>query len=120
MRALIKHTVGSLVVLDRARQVVGIITERDIFRMTYEHAGKIMDLPVSAVMTTDLLVALPSDPLDYLKSLITENRIRHIPVMDEGQLVGIISIGDIVREEISEVAVENRHLKDYIAGVYPG
>ena len=119
MRVLIKHAIGSLVVLDRAREVIGIITERDIFRLTYEHAGKIMDIPVSAVMTTDLMVALPTDSLDYLKAMITENRIRHIPVMDEWRLVGIISIGDIIREEVSEAAVENRYLKDYIAGVYP-
>jgi CBS domain-containing protein len=119
MRVLIKHRVGSLVVLNESREVIGIITERDIFRLTYEHEGKIMDIPVSAVMTTNLIVALPSDALDYLKGMITENRIRHLPVMDDGKLVGVVSIGDIIREEVSEAAVENRYLKDYIAGVYP-
>ncbi len=119
MALLIKHRVGSVVILDRAKEVVGIITERDIFRLTYEHEGKIMDIPVSAVMTTDLIVAVPSDTLDYLKALITENRIRHLPVMDDGRLAGIVSIGDIIREEITEASVENRYLKDYITGVYP-
>jgi CBS domain-containing protein len=119
MRVLIKHRVGSLVVLNEAREVIGIITERDIFRLTYEHEGKIMDIPVSAVMTTNLIVALPSDSIDYLKGTITENRIRHLPVMDDGKLVGVVSIGDIIREEVSEAVVENRYLKDYIAGVYP-
>jgi len=119
MRVLIKHAVGSLVVLSEARAVVGIITERDIFRLTYEHEGKIMGIPVSAVMTTNLIVALPSDSLDYLKAMMTENRIRHLPVMENGKLVGIVSIGDIIREEVSEAVVENRYLKDYIAGVYP-
>ena len=119
MRVLIKHRVGSLIVLGKARDVVGIVTERDIFRLSYEHGGKIMDIPVSAVMTTNLIVALPSDSLDYLKAMMTENRIRHLPVMDNGKLVGVVSIGDIIREEVSEAAVENRYLKDYIAGVYP-
>ncbi len=119
MRVLIKHRVGSLIVLSEAREVIGVITERDIFRLTYEHEGKIMDIPVSAVMTTNLIVALPSDSLDFLKAMITENRIRHLPVMDDGKLVGVVSIGDIIREEVSEAAVENRYLKDYIAGVYP-
>jgi CBS domain-containing protein len=119
MQLLIKHGIGSLIVMDKMREVAGIITERDIFRLTYEHGGKIMDIPVRAVMTKDLIVAVPSDSLDYLKSLITENRIRHLPVMNEGKLVGLISIGDIIREEISEAAVENRYLKDYITGIYP-
>jgi CBS domain-containing protein len=119
MRVLIKHTVGSLIVLGEAREVIGIVTERDIFRLSYEHGGKIMDIPVSAVMTTDLIVALPSDSLDYLKAMMTENRIRHLPVMENGNLVGLVSIGDLIREEVSEAAVENRYLKDYIAGVYP-
>jgi len=119
MRVLVKHRVASLIVLNEAREMIGIITERDIFRLTYEHEGKIMDIPVSAVMTTNLIVALPSDSLDYLKGMITENRIRHLPVMDDGKLIGVVSIGDIIREEVSEAAVENRYLKDYIAGVYP-
>ena len=57
-----------------------------------------MELPVKSVMTRELIIALPYDTLDYLKSLITENRIRHLPVIDQGKLAGIVSIGDIVRE----------------------
>ena len=75
-----------------------------------------MGIPVDAVMTRNLIIALPHDTVDYLKSLITENRIRHLPVIDQGKLAGIISIGDIVREESSAVAVENRYLKDFIFG----
>jgi CBS domain-containing protein len=119
MRVLSKQNIGSLVVLNESRDVVGIITERDIFRLAYEHEGKIMDIPVSAVMTRNVVVALPTDSIDYLKAAMTENRFRHLPIVDEGKLVGIISIGDLVREEVTEVKVENRYLKDYIAGVYP-
>lgn len=119
MRILIKHNIGSLVVLNESRDVVGIITERDIFRLAYEHEGRIMDIPVSAVMSRDLIIALPTDTLEYLKATMTENRFRHLPVVDDGKLAGIVSIGDLVREEVVEARVENHYLKDYIAGVYP-
>lgn len=114
-----RHRIGALVVQDSAGVVVGIITERDILRLTYEHGGRIMDIPVDAVMTRNLIIAVPDDSLEYLKSLITGNRIRHLPVMDDGRLIGIISIGDVLLEETSEIAVENRYLKNYIAGNYP-
>ena len=116
MALLLRHSVGSLLVVDNDGEVLGIVTERDIFRLAFEHEGRIMGLPVDAVMTRNLIIALPHDTVDYLKSLITENRIRHLPVIDQGKLAGIISIGDIVREESSAVAVENRYLKDFIFG----
>jgi CBS domain-containing protein len=116
MALLLRHRVGSLIVLDNDEEVVGIITERDIFRLTYEYEGRIMGIAVESVMTRNLIIALPYDSVDYLKSLITENRIRHLPVIDQGKLAGVISIGDIVHEESSAVAVENRYLKDFIFG----
>lgn len=116
MALLLRYSVGSLLVVDNDGEVVGIVTERDIFRLAFEHEGRIMGIPVEAVMTRNLIIALPYDSIDYLKSLITENRIRHLPVIDQGKLAGIISIGDIVREESSAVAVENRYLKDFIFG----
>lgn len=116
MALLIRHGVSSLIVVAQDEEVVGIITERDIFRLTYEHEGRIMALPVSSIMTRELIIALPYDSLNHLKSLFTENRIRHLPVIDQGKLAGILSIGDIVREESSAVAVENRYLKDFIFG----
>ncbi len=116
MALLLRHSVGSLLVVDNDGEVLGIVTERDIFRLAFEHEGRIMGIPVDAVMTRNLIIALPHDTVDYLKSLITENRIRHLPVIDQGKLAGIISIGDIVREESSAVAVENRYLKDFIFG----
>ncbi len=120
MSRLISNQVGSLVVIDDDHEVVGIITERDIFRLTFENDGKVMDIPIGSVMTRNLIIAVPGDSLDYLRGLITENRIRHVPVMDEGKLVGLVSIGDVLRVETSEIAVENRYLKDYIKGAYPG
>jgi CBS domain-containing protein len=120
MSRLIQNRIGSLLVIDDDEELVGIITERDIFRLTFENDGKVMDIPVGSVMTRDLIIALPTDSLDYLRGLITENRIRHLPVMDDGKLVGLVSIGDVLRTETNEMAVENRYLKDYINGTYPG
>lgn len=116
MALLLRHSVGSLLVVDNEGEVLGIVTERDIFRLTFEHEGRVMGIPVEAVMTRNLIIALPHDSIDYLKSLITENRIRHLPIIEDGKLAGILSIGDIVREESSAAAVENRYLKDFIFG----
>lgn len=120
MSSLIKNKIGSLIVMDDDGDVEGIVTERDIFRLTFENDGKVMDIPVGSVMTRNLIIALPTDSLDYLRGLISENRIRHLPVMDDGKLVGVISIGDVLRTETVEMAIENRYLKDYINSTYPG
>lgn len=119
MGLLISHKIGSLLVVNDRQEIVGIITERDIFRLTYENDGKIMGIPVHAVMTRNLIVVVPEDSVDYARALISENRIRHLPVIENGKLVGLISIGDVLRAETSQVAVENRYLKDYISGSYP-
>ncbi len=120
MSRLIKNAIGSLVVVDDRHNIEGIITERDIFRLTFENDGKVMEIPVGTVMTRDLIIAVPEDPIDYLRDLITTNRIRHLPVVENNKLVGLISIGDVLRVETRQRAVENRYLKEYIAGGYPG
>ncbi len=120
MAGLIDNKVGALVVVDNDEAIVGIITERDIFRLAHRQAGQIMDIVVSEVMTKDVIIALPDDDLEYLKCLITENRIRHLPVMEEGKLCGMISIGDVLRQQTEEMHVEVHLLRDYIEGRYPG
>ncbi len=68
-------------------------------------------------MTTELVIGVPDDRLDYVMGVMTQNRIRHLPIMDSGSLVGIVSIGDVVRAHLQETQYENRMLKDYIHGV---
>jgi CBS domain-containing protein len=119
MAVLIDKKVGSLVVNDSAGVVVGIITERDIFRLAHRTGCRMLDTRVSDVMTKEVIIALPDDELDYLRSLITENRIRHLPVMDRGKLLGLISIGDVLRRESQEMHVTVRFLREYIEGSYP-
>ncbi len=72
---------------------------------------------VADIMTTELVIGVPDDRLDYVMGVMTQNRIRHLPIMDAGSLVGIVSIGDVVRAHLQETQYENRMLKDYIHGV---
>lgn len=106
--------VGALVVLDQDR-VVGIVSERDIVRTVAEHGAEALGKPVSICMTRDVLYAEPAETVDSLLSRMTDRRIRHLPVCREGRLVGIVSIGDLVKMKISEVEAEADGLKAYIA-----
>jgi CBS domain-containing protein len=106
--------VGALVVLD-AGQVVGIVSERDIVRAVAEYGAGALDAPVSSCMTRDVLFAEPGEMIDSLLGRMTDRRIRHLPVCQGGRLVGIVSIGDLVKWKISEVEAEAEGLKTYIA-----
>jgi len=91
-----KHNIGALVVLDDAGQMIGILSERDIIR----RAAKSDDLfsqRVSALMTTDVITGIPQEDLHAVANQMTENRVRHLPILNKGELVGIVSIGDVVK-----------------------
>jgi len=106
--------VGALVVLD-AEQVVGIVSERDIVRIVAERGGAALAEPVSGCMTRDVVFAEPGETVDSLLERMTDRRVRHLPVCLGDRLVGIISIGDLVKSKISEVEAEASGLKAYIA-----
>jgi CBS domain-containing protein len=106
--------VGALVVLE-AGQVAGIVSERDVVRVLAERGAGALDEPVASCMTRDVLFAEPGETVDSLLSRMTDRRIRHLPVCQNGRLVGIISIGDLVKRKISEVEAEAEGLKSYIA-----
>jgi CBS domain-containing protein len=112
-----KHNVGSLVVTADNDIVVGIITERDILREVAERCDKIVDRLVIDVMSRDVIIGVPEDDLGYVIGIMTKNRIRHLPVMDDSGLAGIVSIGDVVRAHLQNAVYENRMLRDYIHGV---
>lgn len=106
--------VGALVVLD-AERVVGIVSERDIVRAIASHGDAALKRPVSDFMTANVLFADPGATVDSLLSKMTDRRIRHLPVCKNERLVGIVSIGDLVKWKISEVEAEADGLKAYIA-----
>lgn len=115
MRLLVQHNIGSVVVSED-RVVQGILTERDILHLAAEDPARIAALKAEDVMTRDVIVGLPDDTLQYVMEIMTRNRIRHLPIVDDGWMVGILSIGDVVDALRIETEAENRHMRDYIQG----
>lgn len=112
---LAENRIGAVLVLDEGRQVLGVISERDIVRGLAESGDACLKSDVSSLMTKDVITCSPADTVDQVMSLMTEKRIRHLPVMDGSDLVGFISIGDIVKMRINEVEQEAAAMRDYIA-----
>jgi len=115
-RTLVGHDIGSLVVTDGPRPQ-GIITERDILRLTAREPARLPDTAVGEVMTTDLVVADLDDELEEAMTVMTDRRLRHLPVVEDRALAGIVSIGDLVNACLARVEDENEHLRRYIQGV---
>lgn len=111
---LTKHGIGALVVVDDSKNICGIVTERDVLRRCLKAEAPDLSTPVRSIMTSDVIVGLPDDDVDYVMNVITENKIRHLPIVAGKRLAGIVSIGDIVKSMHKEMEFENRHLKDYI------
>jgi CBS domain-containing protein len=112
--ALAEHKVGALVVTDAEGSVEGIVSERDVVRHLQARGPGVLEQPVGAIMTSPVHTALPEATLDELMVLMTEQRIRHVPVVVEGRLTGIISIGDVVKHRIEELQSERDQLTAYI------
>lgn len=106
--------VGALVVVDGGK-VVGIVSERDVVRLLAQHGAPGLDQSISACMTSDVLFARPNETVDALLERMTDRRVRHLPVCEDDRLLGIVSIGDLVKHKISEVEAEADTLKAYIA-----
>jgi CBS domain-containing protein len=112
---LVARKVGAMVVLDGHHDVAGIVSERDIVRIVAEQGAEGLEQPVSACMTKDVVFAAPNETVDELMGRMTGRRIRHLPVCRDGKLVGIVSIGDLVKRKIDETVAEAETLKAYIA-----
>lgn len=110
---LAEHNIGALVVVDRSRQPVGILSERDIVRAA-ARSDRVLSEPVAALMTKDVVLGLPHDDLASVGHTMTERRIRHLPVMDGGQLIGIVSIGDVVKAQRDQYQGEVETLQTQI------
>ncbi len=110
---LVDHNCGSLVVC-AGDDMVGIITERDILRACSDRKTALEERTVEDVMSTDLVTATPSDEVESVMGLMTENRIRHMPVLEDDKLAGLISIGDVVKAQHDLLTLENHMLKSYL------
>ncbi len=114
--------IGSLLVNDAEGNIVGIIAPNDILKAIQEGCTEenCALQKVSKVMTKEILCASEDDEIDYIQAIMTENRIRHIPIIKDKKIIGLVSIGDIVKALIKNKEVENHYLRDYITGKYPG
>jgi CBS domain-containing protein len=109
---LAEHNIGAAVVSTSGVAVAGIVSERDVVRCLAR--GDALDLPVSDIMTSDVRTAEPHESVDALMLLMTEHRVRHVPVVVEGELHGLVSIGDVVKSRIGELEFERDQLSSYV------
>ncbi len=112
---LADHDVGALVVSDDGVTVLGIVSERDVVRKL-RGLDDARSAAVSSIMTTDLRVCSPDDSFESLMATMTEHRVRHVPVLADGELVGVLSIGDAVKHRMDQLAFERDQLTSYVAG----
>jgi len=117
VRLLGERRIGALVVSGDGRAIEGIVSERDIVRAAHALGSSALDSSVGSVMSTDVVTCSAGDGVDLLMALMTERRIRHLPVVDgRGHLTGIVSIGDVVKARLTELEHENHALAEYITG----
>jgi CBS domain-containing protein len=114
-RKLGAKKIGAIVITDADGAVSGIISERDIIRAVAERGPDGLSLPVGDVMTRQVVTCSEADTLDALMSTMTAGRFRHLPVVEDGRLAGIVSIGDVVKHHIAEVEMEVSAMKGYLA-----
>jgi CBS domain-containing protein len=107
------RNIGAAVVTEDGR-LVGIVSERDVVRRLRERGADLLSATVAEIMTADVYTCTPEDTVDHLAEVMTERRIRHVPVLQDGALVGIVSIGDVVKSRISQLVSDREQLESYI------
>lgn len=115
-KLLTEAGIGALLALDESGGIHGVISERDIVCGLAERGAAILDEPVETLMTRDLHTTMPTSTVASVMELMTSRRVRHLPVLEDGKLVGLISIGDVVKHRIAEAQHEAEALKSYVLG----
>ena len=114
-RTLSEKRIGAVVVSDAGAAVLGILSERDIVRAVAANGARALDEPVSRYMTAKVVTCTTRSAINDLMETMTTGKFRHVPILDDGRLIGIVSIGDIVKYRVAEIESESRALRDYIA-----
>ena len=114
VKVLTQHRIGAVPVVNEQGQIIGIISERDIIRGMAQHADAVLTLAADRLMSRDVKTCSSEDQLDDLMEVMTRQRIRHLPVVADGALHGIVSIGDVVKQRLEEVQSEAEELRNYI------
>ena len=120
MRLLIVNKISCLPVVNESTNLLGIISDKDIFNKIYDDPDNFRASTVIDLMSKDLIVGVPDDEVSYIAGVMTNNRIRHVPIVENKQLAGLVSVGDVVKTQMENIQIENRYLKQYIDGSYPG
>ncbi|MBB4953375.1 CBS domain-containing protein [Agrobacterium vitis] len=115
-RVLYHNKIGAVVIVGMEGRIAGIFTERDLATAIGRLGHEAMDLPVSKLMTANVFRCTEDTTVNQLMQMMSSKRFRHVPVESSGQLIGIVSIGDVVKQRIREVELEAEHIKAYIAG----
>ncbi len=114
-RILDDKRIGAIIITGPDGGAHGVLSERDLARQIARLGAEALDITVGECMTRDVVLCKPTDSLDALMTSMTDRRIRHLPVVENGRLVGVVSIGDVVKRKIAETEAEARAMKDYIA-----
>ena len=113
-KLLSQHRIGAVLITDAADKIIGIISERDIVRGLASHGGGVAELSVTDLMTRDVRSCTPGDTIADIMGIMTTHRIRHLPVLEDSKLAGIVSIGDVVKYRLDEAKLEVESLRDYV------
>jgi CBS domain-containing protein len=114
VRTLAQHKIGALLVLGPDRRIIGILSERDIVRVLAEQGASALTQPLAQVMTRKVFTCSPSETISVIMERMTAGKFRHVPVIDQDQVVGVVSIGDVVKYRLQEMEHESAALRDYI------
>ena len=115
VKLLAEHRIGAIVVTGADARVAGILSERDIVRVLAERGAHVLDENVAGVMTRKVVTCAEGDTVANLMERMTAHKFRHLPVVEQGRLVGIVSIGDVVKQRVEEIEGESNALREYIA-----
>ncbi|TQV83902.1 CBS domain-containing protein [Denitrobaculum tricleocarpae] len=116
VRVLKEKRIGALVVCDDGKTIAGILSERDVVRGLADHGAVLMQMPVASLMTSTVKTTHPREKVDDVMSEMTQSRIRHLPVVQDGAICGLVSIGDVVKYRMKELESETSVLRDFIVG----
>jgi len=121
MALMVEHEIGAVLITENERPV-GLFTERDVLKCwaTKETTKYFREVRVGDAMTANLIVVEPDDDLCYVMTIMIKNRIRHLPVVREKKIVGMLSMRDVVKAQVTTLRAENHYLKEYLSGDYPG
>ena len=116
VRHLAAKSIGAIVIVDDGERVAGIVSERDVMRAIAQYGGGCLDNPVGDIMTREVVSCAAQDSVNDIMGMMTAGRFRHVPVVDGERLIGLISIGDVVKNHIAEIELEASALRSYVSG----